>query len=260
MKLRSKFDIKKIYFVIFCIVVFLFDKFLFLDKINSKIIKLFSWQMHINTQILVKFDKVKQLFRSKYDLIKENQQLKVQIAIDKSKIEEYSLYKDENENLKKLLSNCQNIKFVNKNIFLTRPIISFSFPAIEGGKNVSIRKNQMVFIGGVFVGYIGEVFDDYSKVVLLSAKYSKPILVKTSQTNVQGILRGDGKRIILTDIPITENPKLQEEILTVGQQDIEPDIYVGKISFFINEPQDSEKKAIVVQPVDFYSVKVVQVR
>ena len=90
--------------------------------------------------------------------------------------------------------------------------------------------DQMVLSNGFLAGRVIEVSNNYSKIMPINDHNSR-ISVKTSDSNIRAIFRGNGNRGgLLIHLPPNLKPKIGETILTSGDGGIfSPNIPIGKI-------------------------------
>ena len=56
-----------------------------------------------------------------------------------------------------------------------------------------------------------------------------PLILVETQAGVQGILRGNGKHVLLTEVPTDQELIIGERVATTGQEGVEQGLYVGEI-------------------------------
>jgi cell shape-determining protein MreC len=98
-----------------------------------------------------------------------------------------------------------------------------------------------------------------SEIGLLSQESGPTILAKT-ESGVQGLIRGDGKRVLLTEIPVDVTLNVGERIVTQGQEGVAPNMFIGRISAVRNDPASAVQTALIEQLVSFYEASIVEVR
>jgi len=172
----------------------------------------------------------------------ENAQLRSQLAQMKE-------LKKENE----FLREEYNVKSNKKEKKVLADVIGF-FSDFKGevfmvnvGSNQGVKRGQSVILpGGILVGKIFSVYDQFSKVAPINHK-AVSVAVKTQQTQAKGILEGRGKDKlpVFNLISFDKNVK-KETVLTSGLDQIfPPELVVGKIQEVEFIPQESSKKAYV---------------
>jgi cell shape-determining protein MreC len=173
-----------------------------------------------------------------------------------SELSELDKLREENIELKKLIEN-RDVK-IEKTI-ISSPVVSLAYPAVGVGSIAGVEVDDMVLISGMLVGTIDEVGNYQSKVSLLSKPRKNKVLVKT-ESGVEGIIGGDGKNILLTQVPRDLDLVNGERVVAVGQKGIERNTFVGLLRTIDNNPSAPTQTAIITQDVTFYDSILVEVK
>ncbi len=196
-----------------------------------------------------------QLFQNAYQASNKIEDLELRYSEALAQLGEMNALKEENEALRALVENTD--RKLTQNLIST-PIIAYGQPSIGSGSQEGVMEGDLVLSAQTLVGRIGKISDHQALVILLSSEETQPILVKTEQ-NIEGIIIGDGKHIVLTEIPSDVELQLQERVVTAGQEGIQKDIFVGKISYIKKDPASSTQQAYIEQLVSFYDSRIVEV-
>ena len=183
-----------IFFVIFSITLITFDTKNIINStiIRSKIVNSIFLTKDFFLSNLPNLDKFKLSFISKEELLIENQFLKKQI--EQSNLFQLKSQKLEIENniLKKELSLLppvlENYVFVKVTADTQTPYNKTVI--ISGGNNMNIRKGDAAFTSKGLIGSVIEVYDKYSRVLLISDINSK-IPVRVGKNNKKAIISGN---------------------------------------------------------------------
>ncbi|MBU0974294.1 hypothetical protein KKD03_01175 [Patescibacteria group bacterium] len=173
-----------------------------------------------------------------------------------SELSELDKLREENIELRKLIEN-RDLK-IQKTI-VSAPIISLAYPAVGVGSNDGVEVNDMVLSNGMLVGTIDKVENYQSKVSLLSRHRNNKILAKT-ESGVEGVIDGDGKNVLLTQVPRNINLINGERVIAVGQEGIERNIFIGTLRIVDNNPSSPTQTAIVIQEITFYDAILLEVK
>jgi len=184
------------------------------------------------------------------------QDLEYRYAEVSAALGEMDQIKSENQALREML-NASDIKLQKR--VITVPIVSYGRPLIAGGVQEGVESGQMVLIAQTFVGLVTTVLDDQAEVGLLSQENTPPVLART-ESGVQGLVVGDGRRVLLTELPIDSTITVNERVLTNGQAGINRDVFVGRIASVQNSPSAATKVAVIEQIVSFYETSLLEVR
>ena len=173
-----------------------------------------------------------------------------------SELSELDKLREENTELRKLIEN-RDLKI--KKTIISAPIISLAYPAVGVGINDGIEVNNMVLSNGMLVGTIEEIGNYQSKVSLLSRHRNNKILAKT-ESGVEGIIDGNGKNVLLTQVPRNINLINGERVVAVGQEGIERNIFIGILRTIDNNPSAPTQTAIVDQNTTFYDAVLLEIK
>lgn len=184
------------------------------------------------------------------------QELEQRYAEASAQLSELDRLKSENESLRNMI-NASDIQLQQRKI--TAPILSYGNPLIAGGRAIGIVPGQLVLVDQTLVGLVGDVSESQSTVKLLFQESSQP-LVATTESGVQGLIIGDGRRVLLTEIPIEAEVKEGQRVLTMGQVGIARDMYVGRVISVKADPQSSVQTATLDQGVSFYEANLLEIR
>lgn len=141
---------------------------------------------------------------------------------------------------------------------VARPVVSLASPLIQAGYQQGVESGAMVKVEGVLVGIVGDVSANQSQVTLLSQR-DAPMILATTESDVQGVVTGDGRNVVLTHV-LPEDPLVPgERVLTVGQVGVGPRVLIGSVGAIKDEPTAGFKTAIINQHVSFYTSFLVEV-
>ena len=170
---------------------------------------------------------------------------------------ELAALREENQALRALLENSD--RALSKNL-ITKPISSFAKPVLAIGSDSGLQVGSLVLGEGNLLGIVEEVSQQQARVLLLINMLEQGIVAKT-ECGVMGIVKGDGRNILLTEVASEETLNLRERVVTVGQEGIPPDIFIGRIiSLKEINPAKSTQEAILQQDVNFYELSLVEVQ
>ncbi|MBP6933826.1 hypothetical protein KBB59_03030, partial [Candidatus Woesebacteria bacterium] len=132
---------------------------------------------------------------------------------------ELAALREENQALRALLENSD--RALSKNL-ITKPISSFAKPVLAIGSDSGLQVGSLVLGQGNLLGVVEEVSQQQARVLLLKNMLEQGIVAKT-ESGVMGIVKGDGRNILLTEVASEETLNLRERVVTVGQEGIPPD-------------------------------------
>jgi rod shape-determining protein MreC len=189
-----------------------------------------------------------------YKAAKRVQELEQEYSQSLARISQLEYLEQENQELRRLLEVHDRSESMN----ISSPVISRGQPSLSVGEADGVKLGQPVLAAQTLVGVIDSVSTHQSMVSLLPQVNSQPLLAQT-ETGVKGIVIGDGKQIILTELPKDAVINVGERVLTMGQEQIKPHLLLGQVQLIIDEPAAPIKQAILEQSASFYEVSIVEI-
>ena len=168
---------------------------------------------------------------------------------------ELELVQQENAELRKLLETTEKRP---ESRVVTAPITSFAFPAVAVGAEQTIAVGDLVAYEGSLLGSITAVEQFYASVSLLSARSEKRLLVVT-ESEVQGLLVGDGRNVLLTQVRNQDRLVVGERVFTMGQEGVPRGMLIGTIRSIKVNPAAATQQAIIQQYSSFYDLAIVEI-
>lgn len=181
--------------------------------------------------------------------------LELRLAAASASLAELETLRRENEELRFLLDNTD--RPMGRTI-ITAPIIAFARPAIAVGSQAGVRVGAVVLSRNTLLGQVSVVSEYESQVVLLSEQDSAPVLAKT-ESGVEGLIIGDGRKILLSQVAKESVLKVGERVVTVGQPQIEQNLPIGTVVAVINDPVASVQSAVIEPFASFFETPIVEV-
>jgi len=142
---------------------------------------------------------------------------------------------------------------------LAAPVLSYALTAVALGSDDGVQSGALVYIADVLVGRITTVSRDQAQVQLFSSRDAEPVLVIT-ESGIEGLLVGTGKRTELTQIPIQAVVTQGERLTTVGQPGIPPGQFVGIVASVSQPATAPMQTAVIDQLQSFYAASLVEIR
>lgn len=203
-------------------------------------------------------------FSFKRSLYYENQKLQEKIVDLEMQLLNHSVLIDENYALKDILNRKkENQDFILASI-LGRPNRSlYDVMLIDAGEKQGVLKGKRVFAyNEILVGYVAEVYENSSKVVLFSSSGEKIAVSipfkeesKEENKNILTELVGRGGGNFEISLP-------RDFVLEKGRLATLPEIssfVVATAEKIISDPRDSFQKVIFSSPVNLNQIKFVQI-
>jgi len=190
-----------------------------------------------------------------YNSYQKIQDLELRYGEVAAQVGELENLRIENETLRKIAQATVGSGLVDKVI---TPILGYSQPILADTQN-QFRTGDPVFIEGVFIGRVGVVSQNQAQLHLLSQLFTQPVLAKT-ETGASGLIFGNGKEVLLQEIPIEKEVAVGQKIFTIGQAGILPNWYIGRIKQIQRSEGSPTQKVLVDQGVSFFESKMVEVR
>jgi len=184
-------------------------------------------------------------------LRKQNEELTAKISsleVDRSKIAELE---HENSLLKQELGfseNNKDLSLLPATIIGREPTSFLDHVTIDKGGNEGIKKGMGAVFGGALVGQVSEVYNNQSKIVLITSKDSI-IQAMLQNSRSKGLLRGGISGVVLENIVQDVNFETGEPVLTSGLDgQLKPGILIGKTTAIESSTSDLFKN-INVEPI-----------
>jgi len=190
-----------------------------------------------------------------YNSYKKIQDLELRYGELAAIVGQQSNLQAENDELRKMLNATSSTGQTDR---ILMPILGYSQPLIANTKH-NFQTNDPVFVNGVFIGQVGKVEQNQAEVNLFSQQFTQPILAKT-EANTTGLIYGNGKDIIMKEIPIEEQISVGQKVFTSGQDSILPNWYIGRIKDIQRREGSPTQEATVDQGVSFYESKMVEIK
>ncbi len=195
-------------------------------------------------------------FSSKGSLFAENQDLKLRLSEEESKMSNYNTILAENSRLKDVLGRKTEKKNMILAGILSKPDKSaYDTFILDAGSNNGISLGNIVFaFGNVPLGKVSEVSAFSSKVVLFSSPGEKTeVVIGDKGTFMQIVGRGGGnfEMILPRDFSLEK-----------GTEAVLPGITpytIGIVETIISDPRDAFQKVILASPVNIFELKFVEV-
>lgn len=138
------------------------------------------------------------------------------------------------------------------------PIISYGVPTISVGSQQGVIEGSPVLTNGTLVGLIDSVSEQQAVVKLLSQAAGTPVVART-QSGAEGLVIGDGKRVLFTEVAHDQSLTPGERVMTVGQAHIPANIFIGKVQTITSGQSAPVQTAALEQLTSFYEVTLVEV-
>ena len=193
---------------------------------------------------------------SKTSLIKENENLKLQIDKDKKDMVFKDVLSAENDDLKIALNRKDSNKKSILSAILVKPSLSpYDTLIIDIGNNQNISVGDKVAANGnTFIGYVSEVYENTSKVILYSSPGEK-VNVLIGNGNIEKEALGMGGGNFEVDVPREVDIKEGDSIIMPS---ISPNIF-GVVSKIEYQSADAFQKVLFNSPVNVSELKWVYV-
>jgi rod shape-determining protein MreC len=197
-----------------------------------------------------------EILKSKKSLISENNLLREQISKTEKDNLVLDLIKKENEELKNILNRKSDKNNYILSSVLIKPFLSaYDTLIIDVGSNCDIKVGSKVLADGIyFIGYVSEVYENTSKVILYSS-YGEKMPVLIGQNNVEKEALGIGSGNFKVEMPRELDVKEGDNITIPS---ISTNIFgiVEKIQF---KATDSFQNVLFKSPVNIFELKWVEV-
>lgn len=142
--------------------------------------------------------------------------------------------------------------------FLTRPVLAYGQPQVAVGTRDGVDVGQAVIGQNTLLGRVGQTDSDASVVTLLSDTRSQPVIATTTD-GATGVVVGDGRRVMLTEVARGAEVSSDQRVVTQGQVGIPADLLVGWVVTNITAPGAPVQSFLLEQGVSFNQLRIVEV-
>lgn len=219
---------------------------------HKRISSLLTWQVKVVSEI----GRLGPMIRQRQLLAHRVQDLELHVARLSVQLAELEQLKNENEQLRTVLNSSSHSL---QNSLITQPILSYAQPTIALDPDQKVTPGTAVLVEGVLVGTIAKQQLGTATVNLLWQKETLPILAETD-SKVQGLVMGDGIRVLFTEVPVDQELTIGQQVVSVGQTGVEQGLFIGEIRAIVTGYSNAVKTAVLEQYVSFYQVGLVEVR
>lgn len=245
------------YLVLSALIVFIllldFLGFLSLTRLRNFIV---NWQAR-NYQIVLGLTQPVNKLRQFWKLRQKLEDLEYRYRESSVQLTELEALREENQALKKLIENTD--RGLEKNL-IARPISSFAKPVLAISSDSGVQIGSVVLGEGSLLGLVENFSHQQARVLLLKDMLNQGIVAKT-ESGARGIVKGDGKNILLLEVASEAELNLRDRVLTVGQEGIAADIFIGRIANLKNiDSAKATQEAILQQDVSFHELSLVEVQ
>lgn len=247
----------RVYFIaLFAIFILFFLQFLNLLNLSWPISMANTWKQK-NYQFLQKINSPFRRVTMLWKLTSRLEDLQYRYSEAAADLIKIKSLEQENQELRKLLENSDRSY---RQVIIASPVISFAQSFIAAGRQSGIKTGSVVLYKDTLLGLIDQVEDRQSSVLLLS-KLSDFYILAETETGVKGILKGNGREILLTEIKNDEQIEVGQLVFTSSQLDIEKGLLIGRVARVLTDnPSFAVKTAVIEQLVNFYEANLVEIK
>jgi len=206
------------------------------------------WQTHpfVGTQV----QGILKLFRSKGQLVAENQNLRTSHEKMKRVYIDYALLKEENERLVNLLSRVSDTGRIAAGVLLHPNISLYDTLVVDVGEENGIAVGNRVFASDrVYIGIVEEIYKKTSRVRLLSSPdYETNIILGESDVELTAVGNGGGNFILM--VPRNISVSVGENIRLPGLSGG----LVGRVSVIESRQADAFQTVYARLPINIYTL------
>lgn len=223
--IRIFFDRFKEYIVLIILLITSLSLITLNDNAKVKNIRLFSLGIFasINSAITNVTD-----FSTDTDYINKLEKRNAELMLQVNQLRQYGLEYEK-------INNILNFFKPEKTELIAAKIVSRLVSKISGyfiiskGRDEGLESGMPVLNDQGLIGLIIDVADDYSSVRTYENSLFK-LTVKNERSNVNGIMNWNGRRLVINDVPTTEDMEIGDRIVVSELSSIiPPSIPIGKI-------------------------------
>ncbi len=197
-----------------------------------------------------------QILRTSHRAARRIQDLELKYAVSQAQLSDLAALQAENQALRALLESSTR---ASGSGVVAAPIVSLTDPAIAAGSEAGVKPGYLVTASGTLLGIVQATGPYQSEISLLSQRDGVLIVART-ETGVEGLIKGDGRRVLLTEVPLDQPLEVGQKLVTVGQIGVTPQLFIGQIQSIKADPTAATQVAVVDQLVSFYQTVIVEVQ
>ncbi len=194
-------------------------------------------------------------FHSKAALVEENSLLKAKLEEQSLRLLEMENTKRENRELRELIGRSSTERMVVASVLKRPSEVPYDTLLIDAGRSEGISVQNEVFVDGVPIGVVREVFSHSATVLLFSSPgTTRDVLVGDTHTAVTATGRGGGnfEARIPREISVAVGDAVELPGLSAGQ--------LAVIESTYDKPTDSFVTVLFKLPVNLRQLRLVEVR
>lgn len=159
-----------------------------------------------------------------------------------------------------LLAMLADEQLETEQMIITAPITSFAQTFVAAGSDQGVREGAAVLASGTLLGLVETVSAKQAQVLLLANMLEGGVVAETA-TGVRGLVKGNGRDVLLTEVASDANLTRGELVYTVGQTGLSRGLLIGRLAQVLEQnPSQATLTARVEQLVNFYEVSLVTLR
>lgn len=205
-------------------------------------------------QVIFWFDQQLEVFSDRAASRRRVEELEQNYSHALARIAELRSLETENQELRRLLELEPRVE----ETVVASTVTAYGQPSLNLGSEAGLRTGQPVLAAENLVGLIHRVSSHQAQVLLLTQNRTTPLLAE-SESGVTGLVVGDGRRLLLTEISKTAELEIGELVVTSGQTDISPNLVIGRVSQLVDLATAPTQEAVLEPAISFYDVSVVEV-
>lgn len=210
----------------------------------------------IGTSVVEEVESFFEIFSNKTQLIEENQKLKEENENLKSENKKKKLENETLESKNTSLANSLEVKKSTNYSTLMADVLfeqvntSLNILTINKGLDDGVKENQLVSFDGKLIGYVLEVKNTKSEVMLLNnknIKFNIPININTNDGKKKAIIEeyNPSGYLVLSTIDQENSIKKGDGVYTNGYgTNQRENVYLGTISSILNKGEQGEKYGV----------------
>jgi len=216
-----------------------------------------DWWKHQNYRLLSDVLRPIASLRQMWQLNKQLEDLQYRYNEAAAQLGRLRTLEEENQHLRSMIDN-EALDYEAS--VISAPITSFAQSFVAAGSEQGVQQGAAVVSQGNLLGVVEDVHRFQSRVLLLQHMLDVGVVVQTSN-GVKGLVKGNGRDILLTEVASTAGLQVGDLVYSLGQQGMSSGLVLGKIAVIMEQnPSLSTKTARLESLVNFYEVSLVEIR
>lgn len=169
--------------------------------------------------------------------------------------------RQENAALRQMIENTDRSLSESR---VAAPITAYGTSYVGVGSRQGVEVGDPVVFNKVLLGRVSAVSPTQSRIELLTQANPQPLLAKVQtsepdQDQVSGLVSGDGRQLLLSEVATNAQLEPGQIVVTAGQVGVPPGLVLGQVIKTVDLPTAATQQAVIDSGVSFFDLQLVEV-